>query len=118
MTDFFFHFFHILFFVSVISEPECISTEIDDEQSTVASDDNTLVRPQSISESDKKDTPANDASPSSLETSSHSSTPVTSITPIASPTLPIDRKYSKTTDSSESNTNIELPKLRLNITRE
>ncbi|XP_031619091.1 zinc finger protein ush isoform X2 [Contarinia nasturtii] len=99
-------------------DPESISTEIDDEQSTVASDDNTLARSQSISESDKKDTPANDASPLSLETSSHSSTPATSTTPIASPNLPIDIKIeTKTTGSTELNsTNIELPKLRLNIT--
>lgn len=105
-------------FLFSFPDPESISTEIDDEQSTVASDDNTLARSQSISESDKKDTPANDASPLSLETSSHSSTPLTSTTPIASPTLPIDRKCeTKTTDSNESNTNTELPKLRLNITR-
>lgn len=83
----------------------------------MASDDSTLVRSQSISESDKKDTPANDASPLSLETSSHSSTPVTSTTPIASPTLTIDIKSeTKITESSELNTNAELPKLRLNIT--
>lgn len=107
-----------IFFSLRCIDPESISTEIDDEQSTVASDDNTLARSQSISESDKKDTPANDASPLSLETNSHSSTPATSTTPIASPTLPIDIKIeTKTTDSTELNsTNIELPKLRLNIT--
>lgn len=83
----------------------------------MASDDNTLARSQSISESDKKDTPGNDASPLSLGTSSHSSTPVTSTTPIASPTLRIDIKSeTKPIDSNESNTNTELPKLRLNIT--
>ncbi|XP_055301401.1 zinc finger protein ush isoform X2 [Sitodiplosis mosellana] len=102
-------------------DPESISTEIDDEQSTVASDDNTLARSQSISESDKKDTPANDASPLSLETSSHSSTPVTSTTPIASPTLPIDIKCEKKAAAAaeqlnQLHTNSELPKLRLNIT--
>lgn len=98
----------------LFSDAESISTEIDDEQSTVASDDNTLARSQSISESDKKDTPVNDASPLSLETSSHSSTPVTSTTPIASPTLSIDRKIE--TKTAEWNANTELPKLRLNIT--
>lgn len=107
------HFFYI-------TDSESISTEIGDEQSTVASDDNTLARSQSISESDKKDTPGNDASPLSLETSSHSSTPVTSTTPIASPTLRIDIKSeSKPIDSNElnnANANAELPKLRLNIT--
>lgn len=101
----------------LVTDPENISTEIDDEQSTVASDDNTLPRSQSINETDKKDTPLNDASPLSLEMSSHSSTPVTSTTPIASPTLTIDIKSeTKTTETSELNTNIELPKLRLNIT--
>lgn len=98
----------------LFSDAESISTEIDDEQSTVASDDNTLARSQSISESDKKDTPVNDASPLSLETCSHSSTPVTSTTPIASPTLSIDRKSE--TKTTESIANTELPKLRLNIT--
>lgn len=85
----------------------------------MASDDNTLARSQSISESDKKD----DASPLSLETSSQSSTPVTSTTPIASPTLTIDIKCEKKTNSAavteqlnELHTNSELPKLRLNIT--
>lgn len=123
-------FFTLSFSLSIL-DPESISTEIDDEQSTVASDDNTLARSQSISESDKKDTPANDASPLSLETSSHSSTPVTSTTPIASPTLPIDIKCEKktiinttttttatpiATELNELSTNSELPKLRLNIT--
>ena len=94
----------------------------------VACDDNTLVRSQSISECDnKKDTPANDAaaSPLSLETScSHTSTPVTSTTPIASPTLLInDRKnemkitiVETSTESPAAIINTELPKLRLNIT--
>lgn len=85
----------------------------------MACDDNTLVRSQSISESDKKDTPANDASPLSLETSSHNSTPITSPTPIASPTLSNDRKNEMkiTIESNAIITNhTELPKLRLNIT--
>lgn len=89
-----------------------------DEQSTVASDDNTLPRSQSISESDKNDMPANDASPLSLENCSSSSTPVTSTTPIASPTLTsIDIKCKvKCIESNELMANTELPKLRLNIT--
>lgn len=116
-----------MFFSSLllIADPETISTEIDDdddEQSVVACDDNTLVRSQSISDSDKRDTPANDASPLSLETSSQNSTPVTSTTPIASPTLSNDRKNevkitieSNATSAATTITD-QLPKLRLNIT--
>lgn len=112
-------------FFLLFADPESISTEIDDdddEQSVVACDDNTLVRSQSISESDKKDTPANDASPLSLETSSssHNSTPVTSTTPIASPTLLASDRKNEMKITIESNAiatkTDQLPKLRLNIT--
>lgn len=95
-----------------------ISTEIDDEQSTVASEDNGIRQTQSFAENDKKEISTTDASPLSLETNSHSSTPIASNSPISSPTLQIDKMKNdaKSNEIHELNAVNELPKLRLNIT--
>lgn len=93
-----------------------ISSEIDDEQNTMASDDSTTMQPQSINEIDRKELPST-VSPISLETNSHNSSPIASNTPSASPALSIDMKIErKSIELNEMQTTSELPKLRLNIT--
>lgn len=101
-----------------ISDQADISAEIDDEQSTVASDDNGAQQ-QTHDENDKREISAPDASPLSLETISQPisacSTPAPSTTPIASPLSGVDA--GKPSEAIETNNRtIELPKLRLNVT--
>lgn len=103
----------IVFFLN-FSDQADISAEIDDEQSTVASDDN-ATQQLPVDETDKKDiiTTTADTSPLSLETISRPisacSTPAPSTaTPIASP--------SSLVDVPKTHEIVELPKLRLNVT--